>query len=68
MTNHMFQDNHARSGLDMAAQIIQQGRDHGLPGYTKWREFCRLPLVRNFKDLERNIPSNVVAIFQKIYK
>ena len=27
---------------------IQRGRDHGLPPYKKWRQYCQLPDVRQF--------------------
>ncbi|ROT73076.1 Peroxidasin-like protein [Penaeus vannamei] len=43
MTNKMFGDSRTGVGLDLAAQIIQHGRDHGVAGYNKWRHFCGLP-------------------------
>ena len=48
MTNKMFMNHKYGFGLDLVAQIIQQGRDHGLPGYIEWRKFCGLPSVRIF--------------------
>ena len=36
-------------GMDLVAQLIQQGRDHGLPAYIQWRKFCGLGHVRTFR-------------------
>lgn len=53
---------------DIAAQIIQQGRDHGIPSYTKWREFCNLTKVDNFLDLAEVMSIKSMSALNKIYK
>lgn len=54
--------------MDLTAFNIQRGRDHGLPTYGKWRKFCKLPNVKNFPQLKRFIPGNVVDKLSEIYK
>nr|CAD7425233.1 unnamed protein product [Timema monikensis] len=56
------------AGLDLAAQVIQQGRDHGLPGYTHWRQFCGLSLADKFQDLTDVMPLQVVSTLSKVYR
>lgn len=52
----------------MAAQIIQHGRDHGVPGYVKWREFCGLPAVQTFEQLSDVMTGPTIATLKSIYR
>ncbi|OZC07549.1 heme peroxidase [Onchocerca flexuosa] len=55
-------------GLDLAAMIIQMGRDHGIPGYTAFRSACGLQRPTNFTDLaDIVIPSKYSSLNRKSY-
>lgn len=54
-------------GMDLVAQLIQQGRDHGLPAYIQWRKFCGLGHVHTFRDLLDLMNGDTVAALQSIY-
>jgi Animal haem peroxidase. len=59
LTEHLFQVAHAVA-LDLAAINIQRGRDHGIPGYNAWRQFCNLSEAHTFDDLRNEIRSQSV--------
>ena len=54
--------------VDYAAQMIQQGRDHGLPSYIQWRSFCNLPNVNDFQDLNETMLSETIDRLQRVYR
>ena len=47
---------------DLVAFNIQRGRDHGLPGYVKYREMCLVGKATSFDDLENNISKEVYKL------
>jgi len=44
----MLYSSNGQFGMDVMSLDIQQGRDHGLPGYNHYRKFCGLPAVKSF--------------------
>ncbi|XP_067400986.1 thyroid peroxidase [Emydura macquarii macquarii] len=47
--------------FDLASLNLQRGRDHGLPGYNDWREFCGLSRLEIQTDLNAVISNRKVA-------
>jgi peroxidase len=47
--------------------VVDQGRDHGIPGYTEWRKLCDLPPVTSFTDLQSVMTATVIDKLRSIY-
>ncbi|KAG9336338.1 hypothetical protein JZ751_002685, partial [Albula glossodonta] len=60
LTERLFQ---AQGGLplDLGALNLQRGRDHGLPGYSAWRQLCNLSVPVSALDLARVLANSNLA-------
>lgn len=48
--NKLFERNHGQ-GFDLPALNIQRCRDHGIPSYNHWRNYCNLERASTFESL-----------------
>ena len=67
VTNHLFQDSDKHWGLDLAALNMQRGRDHGIPGYNAFREYCGLPRAHTWNELSGAFTNDSLKHFASIY-
>lgn len=66
--NHLYQSHRESSGGDLAATNIWRGRDHGIPGYVHYVEYCFNFKVRGWKDLSIFIPHYTLNQLRRLYK
>ncbi|KFQ30899.1 Myeloperoxidase, partial [Mesitornis unicolor] len=50
-----------RIGFDLPALNMQRSRDHGLPGYNSWRQFCGLSQPSGLKTLAQVLRNRRLA-------
>ncbi|XP_075230965.1 salivary peroxidase/catechol oxidase-like isoform X2 [Lycorma delicatula] len=55
-------------GMDQLSLDLQRGRDHGLPGYNKFRKFCGLKEAIDFDDFSDTINVETIAKLKKLYR
>ncbi|CAL4099441.1 unnamed protein product [Meganyctiphanes norvegica] len=55
-------------GLDLVSLNIQRGRDHGIPSYRKWRQFCGLRDIKSFNRLKKVMERNLAKDFSRLYE
>ena len=73
VTNYLFCGDCTQDtgfGQDLFARNIQRARDHGLPGYTKFREFCQLSVPTDWSDKPEEISqqswNKMKLVYQKV--
>jgi peroxidase len=68
ITTQLFKRTNSSFGLDLAALNIQRGRDHGLPSYNDYREFCRLPKASSFNDVAQLTNPQAARSMSSVYR
>jgi len=68
LRNHLFESSAGRGGLDLVAVNIQRGRDHGLPGYNKYREICTGSRAREWSDLRKSMEPRHIEELKRVYR
>ncbi|XP_015784100.1 peroxidase [Tetranychus urticae] len=68
VSGRLFQPPHKPFGLDLAAINLERGREHGLPGYNAWREWCGLGRAQSWQDLVPVLQNNTAYLYSQIYK
>ncbi|XP_065303828.1 salivary peroxidase/catechol oxidase-like [Dermacentor albipictus] len=68
LTNHLFEPPGFPFGTDLAALNVQRGRDHGLPSYNDWREFCGLSRIEDFSQLADVMSPQAAQAFAQVYR
>ncbi|KAL4219008.1 hypothetical protein ACF0H5_021592 [Mactra antiquata] len=61
--NMMFLDRTKSVSTDLVSLNIQRGRDHGIPSYNSWRQFCQLPVIT---QLEFNQLGTAMGDFEPV--
>jgi len=67
VTNHLFQEPGKKYGLDLAALNIQRAREHGVPSYNRWREWCGLHPMNTWDDLHTVMANHTVKEYASLY-
>ncbi len=65
--NFLFVNESGITGDDLLARNIHRGRDHGLPPYNEFREFCGLDAVCSWAERPQEIPEKVWNDFASVY-
>jgi len=56
------------SVIDLPAININRGREHGVPGYIYYLEYCTGTEIKSWKDLTQFIPESRVAQLKSVYR
>nr|CAB3265329.1 peroxidase mlt-7-like [Phallusia mammillata] len=66
LRNRMFESS-TKPGQDLFSINIQRGREHGLPPYNDYREFCGLPRAVEWDEFSDTISSVTITKLKSVY-
>lgn len=67
VSNYLYKSKTEKVGSDLVSINIHRGRDHGIPGYTVYVDFCFGEKIKYWNDLRKYMPDETIARLQKIY-
>lgn len=54
--------------MDLVSLNTQRAREHGVPGYNFYREYCGVGRAKTFEDLLGTMPNDTVHRYASIYR
>ena len=69
LQNHLYVTPNFGPGMqiDLAATNINRGRDHGLPSFINFRNYCGLGLAQSFDDLNTTMSNSSIQKLKSVY-
>lgn len=67
VTDHLFQEPGKGFGLDLASLNLQRAREHGVPGYNRWREWCGLKPFKSWDEMSGTFNNQTIHGYRKYY-
>lgn len=68
MTEWLFPEDVKKWGLDIVSLNVQRGRDHQIPGYPSYRQYCGLGASSDWVDMTDFIPADLVHRLLRSYR
>jgi len=65
--NYLYKGKNEKIGSDLVSVNIHRSRDHALPGYTVYVDFCFGIKIKTWDDLKKFIPVETIANLKKVY-
>lgn len=67
LAGRLFKLPHEHAGLDLTSINLARAREHGVPGYNFWREWCGLGKANTFEDLVPVLQNNTAYLYSRLY-